>query len=216
MIKIHFVCTVSYLFFISDHHLLVREDWLETAMKNYSMWVVSSWQSLDCLSGGAGNSGGCCWCLLLCFSSECTCIILDNGCSSVPSVFLSTSKFIFRGCHVHDRIVVGFKVPITTKVMSSNPVHDEVLHDKVCQWLATGQWFSPGTPVSSTNKTDRHDIAEILLKVVLNTINQTINRKFIHSNNNMTFHYKILNFNFCIHSWKINQSEHCIQYIQYN
>ena len=27
----------------------------------------------------------------------------------------------------------------------------------VCQWLATGQWFSPGTPVSSTNKTDCHD-----------------------------------------------------------
>jgi hypothetical protein len=34
----------------------------------------------------------------------------------------------------------------------------------------TGRWFSP---VSSTNKTDRHDIAEILLKVALNTINQT-------------------------------------------
>jgi len=33
-----------------------------------------------------------------------------------------------------------------------------------------GLWFSPGTPVSSTNKTDRHDITEILLKVVLNTI----------------------------------------------
>jgi hypothetical protein len=29
---------------------------------------------------------------------------------------------------------------------------------------------SPGTLVSSTNKTDRHDIAEILLKVKLNTI----------------------------------------------
>jgi hypothetical protein len=28
-----------------------------------------------------------------------------------------------------------------------------------------------GTPVSSTNKTDRHDITEILLKVALNTIN---------------------------------------------
>jgi hypothetical protein len=28
-----------------------------------------------------------------------------------------------------------------------------------------------GTPVSSTNKTDRHDIAEILLKVAFNTIN---------------------------------------------
>ena len=31
-------------------------------------------------------------------------------------------------------------------------------------------WFSPGTLVSSTNKNDRHDIAEILLKVALNTI----------------------------------------------
>ena len=28
--------------------------------------------------------------------------------------------------------------------------------------------YSPGTPVSSTNKADRHDIAEILLKVALN------------------------------------------------
>ena len=32
-----------------------------------------------------------------------------------------------------------------------------------------------GVPVSSTNKTDRHNITEILLKVALNTINQTIN-----------------------------------------
>jgi hypothetical protein len=36
------------------------------------------------------------------------------------------------------------------------------LCDKVCQWIATGRWFSPEPPVSSTNKTDRHDIAEIL------------------------------------------------------
>ena len=45
------------------------------------------------------------------------------------------------------------------------------LCDKVCQWLATGQWFSPGTPFFSTNKTDCHDRTEILLKVALNTIN---------------------------------------------
>ena len=31
-----------------------------------------------------------------------------------------------------------------------------------------------GTPVSSTNKTGRHDITEILLKVTLNTINLTL------------------------------------------
>jgi hypothetical protein len=37
----------------------------------------------------------------------------------------------------------------------------------------TGRYFSPGTPVSSTNKTDLHDIAKILFRVALNTINQT-------------------------------------------
>jgi hypothetical protein len=36
-----------------------------------------------------------------------------------------------------------------------------------------GQWFSQGSPVSSTNKTDRHEITEILLKVALSTIKQT-------------------------------------------
>jgi endogenous inhibitor of DNA gyrase (YacG/DUF329 family) len=39
--------------------------------------------------------------------------------------------------------------------------------DKVCKLLATGRWFSPGTPVSFINDTDYHDIAEILLKVTL-------------------------------------------------
>ena len=47
------------------------------------------------------------------------------------------------------------------------------LCDKVCQRLATGWWFSLGPPVSSTNKTDRHNIIAILLKVALSTIKQT-------------------------------------------
>jgi hypothetical protein len=34
----------------------------------------------------------------------------------------------------------------------------------------TGQWFSSGHLVSSTNKTDRHNITEILSIVALNTI----------------------------------------------
>jgi hypothetical protein len=41
-----------------------------------------------------------------------------------------------------------------------------------------GQWFSPGTSVSSTNKTDHHEINEILLKVALNTIN--LNQSYNH------------------------------------
>jgi hypothetical protein len=49
--------------------------------------------------------------------------------------------------------------------------HDDLLSIITVQLLATGRWFSPGTQVSSTNKIDRHDITEILLKVALNTIN---------------------------------------------
>jgi hypothetical protein len=45
--------------------------------------------------------------------------------------------------------------------------------------FAHGRWFSPGTPVSSTTKTGRHDIAEILLKVALNTKKQSINQDFV-------------------------------------
>jgi hypothetical protein len=41
--------------------------------------------------------------------------------------------------------------------------------DKVSQLLAHGRWFSP---ISSITKTGRHEIADILLKVALNTINQ--------------------------------------------
>ena len=68
-------------------------------------------------------------------------------------------------------------MPITTNVVTLNPAHGGVYSiqcDKVCQSLATGRRFSQGTLVSSTNKTDSHDITEILLKVALNTITITI------------------------------------------
>jgi len=52
------------------------------------------------------------------------------------------------------------------------------LCDKVRQWLAAGRWFSPGTPVSCTNKTDRHDMIKILLKVALKTL--TLNLKIVY------------------------------------
>ena len=50
--------------------------------------------------------------------------------------------------------------------------------DQLYQLLAQCRWFSPGTPASSTTKTGRHDIAEILLKVALKyqQINQSINQ----------------------------------------
>jgi hypothetical protein len=44
--------------------------------------------------------------------------------------------------------------------------------DKVYHLFDHGWWFSPDTPASSTTTTGRYDIAEILLKVALNTISQ--------------------------------------------
>jgi hypothetical protein len=55
--------------------------------------------------------------------------------------------------------------------------------DEAYQLLAHGRWFSPGTLSSSTTKTGRHDIAEILLKVALNT-------KIQNSNSNSKFSSK--------------------------
>jgi hypothetical protein len=49
--------------------------------------------------------------------------------------------------------------------------------DEVYQLLVHDRWFSPGTPASSTTKTGRHDIVEILLKVALSTINQSIKQQ---------------------------------------
>jgi hypothetical protein len=51
--------------------------------------------------------------------------------------------------------------------------------DKVYRLLGHGRWFSPDSPASSTTKTGRHDIAEILLKVALSTINKYNQTDFV-------------------------------------
>ena len=65
--------------------------------------------------------------------------------------------------------------PIATNIMSSNLAHGEVYSIQHCvikfvSDLRQVCCFLRVLPVSSTNKTDRHDITEILLKVVLNTL----------------------------------------------
>ena len=64
------------------------------------------------------------------------------------------------------------QLALWVRIQLRRGVLDTTLCDKVCQWLVAGQWFSPCTPVSSTNKTACHGITEILLKVALNTIKQ--------------------------------------------
>ena len=70
--------------------------------------------------------------------------------------------YLCSQCLSHLRLWV--QIPLRWGVL------DVTLCDKVCQWLVADRWFSPSTPVSSTNKTECHDIAEILLRVALNTI----------------------------------------------
>ena len=80
----------------------------------------------------------------------------------------------------------AFDKPITNTAWVRTPlcklqkrVHStQSASDQVYQLLAHGRWFSPVTPASSTTKTGHHDIAEILLKVALNTQNQSINPAF--------------------------------------
>ena len=72
-------------------------------------------------------------------------------------------------------------MPITTKVVSLNPGHGDVylILDYVIKFVSDLRQvcgFLCSTQVSSTNKTDCHEITEIWLKVVLNTINLTINQ----------------------------------------
>ena len=64
-------------------------------------------------------------------------------------------------------------------IVSSNPVHGEVYSIqlyviKFVNDLGQIGGFLLGIPVSFTNKTDHHDIAEILLKVASNTMTLTL------------------------------------------
>jgi len=102
----------------------------------------------------------------------------------------SKNQTIFRGRCGHDDMVVGFAITYAiiayhhwiSKFESRTwlGVLDTTFCDQVDQWHAAGLLFSPGTLVSFTNKTDSHDIAEILLKVASNTMTQTLKH---HSTN---------------------------------
>jgi hypothetical protein len=70
------------------------------------------------------------------------------------------------GRWIYNYLCNQYLSPLTLKVWIpfSRGVLDTTLCDKVCQWLATARWYSLGTLVSSTNKTDRHDIVKIDVK----------------------------------------------------
>jgi hypothetical protein len=58
---------------------------------------------------------------------------------------------------IHSVHIIIFKIIFAVKtVMTDNITNNNI---------AAGRWFSPGIPVSSANKTDHHDITEMLSKV---------------------------------------------------
>ena len=72
--------------------------------------------------------------------------------------------------------IIGFYLYMTTKLANAAYTPDVLqkgctrlaaASGKVYPLLSHGRWFSPDTLASSTTKTSRHDIAEILLKVAL-------------------------------------------------
>jgi hypothetical protein len=102
-------------------------------------------------------------------------------------------------CWIYNYLCNQWQSPLKLWVQTPlrRGVLDTTLCDKVCQLLATGQWFFPGTPVSSTNKTDRHNIAEILLKVALSTILGYISEKRGPPNN----HPSLVSFGTVVSEW---------------
>ena len=98
--------------------------------------------------------------------------------------YIMVDSFI-GGRRGRNSMVIGFTTTYVISVYNYHSPESEshswggvlniALCDKVYQLLAAGQWFSPITPVSSTNKTQCHDIAEILLNVALNFKSQNLN-----------------------------------------
>ena len=87
---------------------------------------------------------------------------------------------MLRGRCDRDRMVVGYTTTYGISAYHHRCCEFESrtkrdLQHYVIKLLVTARWFSPTPPVSSTNKTDRHDKTEILLKVALSTINHQSN-----------------------------------------
>jgi hypothetical protein len=110
-------------------------------------------------------------------------------------------KYMF--CVRRDCMVFGIYllctqlVSITANIVrisrSWRGVLDTTLNYEDCQWLEAGRWFSPVTPISSTNKTDRQEITEILLKEALHTI--TVTHLCTSVSNNIKYYEAILSKN---------------------
>jgi prolipoprotein diacylglyceryltransferase len=79
------------------------------------------------------------------------------------NIHKSIIPITIEGRSGHDRTLFGFIIcnqclsplMLWVRIPPKLVLLNITLCDKVCQWLAADRWFSPGTPVSSTNKTNQ-------------------------------------------------------------
>jgi len=101
------------------------------------------------------------------FSTFCISLYIDKGCHGCDHMVVEYTTTLYLCNQCLSPLTLWAWIPLRRGVLNTT------LCDKVFQWLTAGRWFSPGTTVSSSNKTDRHHITEILLEVVLSMINQS-------------------------------------------
>jgi hypothetical protein len=86
-----------------------------------------------------------------------TSFLYNNTYICVPSQTLSgPSGLWLYGSWIYNYLCNQCLSPLTlwVRIPLERGLLDTTLCDKVCQWLAAGRWISPGTPGSSTNKTE--------------------------------------------------------------
>ena len=106
---------------------------------------------------------------------DCECILIwiilwsrpnSNYFESVPTAWYYLC-FIFHSSYLLLYMFVFYHKIISNEMsnlrnkrsyINTNINNTNVLNYKVCQWHEAGRWFSPSTPVYTTNKTDHHDI----------------------------------------------------------
>ena len=95
-------------------------------------------------------------------------VLISSSVERFSSIFnFSPSPWSWSyGSWIYNYLCNQFLSPLKLWVRNSarQGVLDTTLCDKVCHWLAAGRWFSPGTPVSSIDKTECHDITNYCWK----------------------------------------------------
>ena len=110
-------------------------------------------------------------------SGDCYLYILQKGDTKMWEPSWSWSYGSWINNYLCNQCLSPLKLRVRIPQMARYTVLYTTLCDWVCQWFATGLSFSPGTPISSTNKTDRHifnwNIVESGIKLHNNNLNPT-------------------------------------------